>query len=159
MKFARFLKRGGFIAAVLIIVLLADIALSASGFIQKSGFFWLNDFEITRRDHPEAVWDRVIFGSSELVSAYREDLTTADYVNLGMDYGTVRDLVEMLEGGHITVGSDLVLALNWGAMYDDMDTNPTYEWHRKWYEPYFYFQRDRLSEFVTDNLKIGRAHV
>ena len=46
MKFARFLKRGGFIAAVLIIVLLADIALSASGFIQKSGFFWLNDFEI-----------------------------------------------------------------------------------------------------------------
>ena len=103
MKFARFLKRGGFIAAVLIIVLLADIALSASGFIQKSGFFWLNDYEITRRDHPEEVWDRVIFGSSELVSAYREDLTTADYVNLGMDYGTVRDLVEMLEGGHITV--------------------------------------------------------
>lgn len=153
MKFARFLKRGGFIAAVLIIVLLADIALSASGFIQKSGFFWLNDYEITRRDHPEEVWDRVIFGSSELVSAYREDLTTADYVNLGMDYGTVRDLVEMLEGGHITVGSDLVLALNWGAMFDDMDTNPTYEWHRKWYEPYFYFQRDRLSEFVTDNLK------
>ena len=153
MKFARFLKRGGFIAAVLIIVLLADIALSASGFIQKSGFFWLNDFEITRRDHPEKVWDRVIFGSSELVSAYREDLTTAGYVNLGVDYGTVRDLVEMLEGGHITVGSDLVLALNWGAMYDDMDTNPTYEWHRKWYEPYFYFQRDRLSEFVTDNLK------
>ena len=95
MKFARFLKRGGFIAAVLIIVLLADIALSASGFIQKSGFFWLNDFEITRRDHPEKVWDRVIFGSSELVSAYREDLTTADYVNLGMDYGTVRDLVEI----------------------------------------------------------------
>ena len=39
MKFARFLKRGGFIAAVLIIVLLADLALSASGFIQKSGFF------------------------------------------------------------------------------------------------------------------------
>ena len=150
MKFALFLKRGGFIAAVLIIVLLADIALSASGFIQKSGFFWLNDYEITRRDHPEEVWDRVIFGSSELVSAYREDLTTADYVNLGMDYGTVRDLVEMLEGGHITVGSDLVLALNWGAMFDDMDTNPTYEWHRKWYEPYLYFQRDRLWQLITD---------
>ena len=152
MKFARFLKRGGFIAAVLIVVLLADLALSASGFVQRSGFFWLNDFEITRRDHPEEVWDRVIFGSSELVSAYREDLTTADYVNLGMDYGTVRDLVEMLEGGHIKVGSELVLALGWGAMYDDMDTNPTYEWHRKWYEPYFYFQRDRLSEFVTDEV-------
>lgn len=161
MKFARFLKRGGFIAAVLIIVLLADLALSASGFVQRSGFFWLNDFEITRRDHPEEVWDRVIFGSSELVSAYREDLTTANYVNLGMDYGTVRDLVEMLEGGHIKVGSELVMALGWGAMYDDMDTNPTYEWHRKWYEPYFYFQRDRLSEFVTDNLKalLGQGEI
>ena len=118
MKFARFLKRGGFIAAVLLVVILADLALSASGFIRKSGFFWLNDFEITRRDHPEEVWARVIFGSSELVSAYREDLTRAGYVNLGMDYGTVRDLAEMLEGGNIAVGSELVLALNWGAMYD-----------------------------------------
>ena len=67
----------------------------------------------------------------------------------------------MLEGGHIKVGSELVLALGWGAMYDDMDTNPTYEWHRKWYEPYFYFQRDRLSEFVTDNLKalLGQGEI
>lgn len=153
MKFARFLRRGGFIAAVLVIVILADLALSASGFIQKSGFFWLDDFEITQRDHPEEVWERVIFGSSELISAYREDLSGAGYVNLGMDYGTVCDLVEILDGGHITVGSELVLALGWGAMYDDMDTNPTYEWHRKWYEPYFYFQRDRLSGLVTDDLK------
>ncbi len=152
MRFTRFLKHGGWIAAVLIVALLADCGLAASGFIPESGLFRLNDFEITRHDHPEAVWDRVIFGSSELVSAYREDLTQADYVNLGMDYGTVRDLVEMLEGGHIKVGSELVLALNWGAMYDEMDTNPTYPWHRKWYQPYVYFQRDRLQAFVMDNV-------
>lgn len=152
MRFTRFLKHGGWIAAVLIVALLADCGLAASGFIPESGLFRLNDFEITRHDHPEEVWDRVIFGSSELVSAYREDLTQADYVNLGMDYGTVRDLVEMLEGGHIKVGSELVLALNWGAMYDEMDTNPTYPWHRKWYQPYAYFQRDRLQAFVMDNV-------
>ena len=122
----RFLKKGGLIAAVLIVALLADFGLAASGWIQNSGYFRLNDFEVTQQDHPEEVWDRVIFGSSELVSAYREDLTQADYVNLGMDYGTLRDLVEMLEGGYINVGSELVLALNWGVLYDDMDTNPTY---------------------------------
>ena len=159
MSLTRFMKKGGLIAAVLIVALLADFGLAASGFIPKSGLFRLNDFEVTQQDHPEKGWDRVIFGSSELVSAYREDLTQADYVNLGMDYGTLRDLVEMLEGGYITVGSDLVLALNWGAMYDDMDTNPTYAWHRKWYEPYTYFQRDRLQSFVMDtfNALIGEG--
>ena len=58
--------------------------------------------------------------------------------------------MEILDGGHITIGSELVLALNWGALSDIMDTNPTYEWHRKWYEPYFYFQRDRIAGLITD---------
>ena len=34
-----------------------------------------------------------------------------------------------------------------------MDTNPTYEWHRKWYEPYIYFQRDRIAGLITDTFK------
>lgn len=153
MKLKNFLKKGGFIAAVLVLFIVLDLLFAASGWVQDSGYFWMNDFEIIRRDHPEEVWDRVIFGSSELVSGYREDLTDADYVNLGMDYGTIIDLVDILEGEHIKIGSELVLALNWCALCDTLDTNPTYEWLRGWYEPYFWFQRDRLSEFVTDNWK------
>ncbi len=151
MKNKNFFKKGGFVAAVIVLFIVLDLLFAASGWVQNSGFFWLNDFEITRRDHPEEVWDRVIFGSSELVSGYREDLTTADYVNLGMDYGVITDLVKMLEDGDIKVGHELVLALNWCALCDTLDTNPTYVWHRRWYEPYFWFQRDRLAEFVSDN--------
>lgn len=153
MKFLRFLKRGGFIACVLVLAVVLDILLASSGWVQSSGFFWLDDFEMTRRDHPEEVWDKVIFGSSEIVSGFREDLTATDYVNLGMDYGVIKDLNAMLEGGHIKIGSELVLALNWCTFCDTLDTNPTYEWHRRWYEPYVYFQRDRLGEFVTDEWK------
>ena len=161
MKFVNFMKKGGLIACVLVLALVLDLALAASGWIQSSGYFWLDDFELTRRDNPEEVWDKVIYGSSELTSGYREDLSASGYVNMGMDYATMTDLVEILEDGHITVGSELVLALNWGALCDIMDTNPTYEWHREWYEPYFYFQRDRLSEFVTDNLKalLGQGEI
>lgn len=153
MKFVSFMKKGGLIACVLVLALALDLALSASGWIQSSGYFWLDDFELTRRDHPEEVWDKVIYGSSELTSGYREDLSESGYVNMGMDYATITDLVEILEDKHITVGSELVLALNWGALCDIMDTNPTYEWHRAWYEPYFYFQRDRIAGFINDTLK------
>ncbi len=153
MKFVKFMKKGGLVAFVLVLAIALDLALAASGWIQSSGYFWLDDFELTRRDHPEEVWDKVIYGSSELTSGYREDISESGYVNMGMDYATMTDLVEILEGGYITVGSELVLALNWGALCDIMDTNPTYEWHRAWYEPYFYFQRDRIAGLINDTLK------
>ena len=153
MKFVRFMRRGGLIAAVLLIAIAFDLAFAASGWIQESGYFWLDDYELTRRDHPEEVWDRVIYGSSELTSGYREELSGSGYVNMGMDYATMIDLAEILESGTISVGSELVLALNWGALCDIMDTNPSYEWHRKWYEPYVYFQRDRVAGFINDTLK------
>ena len=153
MKFVKFMRRGGLIAAVLLIALAFDLVFAASGWIQESGYFWLDDYELTRRDHPEEVWDRVIYGSSELTSGYREELSASGYVNMGMDYATMADLAEILESGTISVGSELVLALNWGALCDIMDTNPTYEWHRKWYEPYVYFQRDRVAGFINDTLK------
>ena len=145
-----FMKKGGLIACVLVLAFVLDFALAQSYWVRDSGYFWLDDFELTQREHPEEVWDKVIYGSSELTSGYREDISESGYVNMGMDYATITDLVEILEGGHITVGSELVLALNWGALSDIMDTNPTYEGHRKWYEPYFYFQRDRIAGLITD---------
>lgn len=153
MKFVSFMKKGGLIALVLILAFALDTAFARSYWVRDSGYFWLDDFELTQREHPEEVWDKVIYGSSELTSGYREDLSQSGYDNMGMDYATILDLVKILEGGHIEVGSELVLALNWGALSDIMDTNPTYEWHRAWYEPYFYFQRDRVAGLITDTFK------
>ena len=149
MKFSAFLRRGGFLPAVLALLIAGDLLFQSSGWVQSSGYFYLNDYEVARRDHPEAVWDRVIFGSSELISGYREDLTSAHYVNLGMDYGVITDLETLLKSGEVQVGSDLVLALNWCVLCDTLDTNPTYIWHKGWYEPYVYFERDRLGPFLS----------
>jgi len=109
-----------------------------------------NDYEATRAAHPETVWDRVFFGNSAVISAYRENLSDAGYVNLGLDYGVVTDLWEMLRQGHIEVGSELVIGLNLFTLYDDFDTNPAYIWHRGSLEPYVYFHRDKLLRIARD---------
>jgi hypothetical protein len=84
-----------------------------------------------------------------LISSYIETESKAGYVNFGLDYGTVRDLAAMLEGGYLTVNSDLVILLNYFVLLDTMDTNPSYPWLRKPFEPYCYFQRDRLQAFAS----------
>lgn len=87
-----------------------------------------------------------------VISAYREDVSESDFVNLGLDYGVVEDLWEMVDQGIIQIGSELVVGLSDLTLYDHFETNPTYPWHRAFYEPYCYFQRDRLRLFLEEQL-------
>ena len=48
------------------------------------------------------------------------------------------------------MGSELVIGLNYLTLYDEFETNPTYIWHKKLYEPYAYFERDRFYPMITD---------
>ena len=113
-----------------------------------------NDYEATRVAHPEDVWDRVFFGNSAVISAYRENLSDAGYVNLGLDYGVVTDLWKMIRQGHIKIGSELVIGLNLFTLYDDFATNPAYIWHRETLEPYTYFHRDKLLRIARDSKRV-----
>lgn len=113
-----------------------------------------NDYEATRAAHPEEVWDRVFFGNSAVISAYRENLSEAAYVNLGLDYGVVTDLWELLDEGYLKIGSELVVGLNLFTLYDDFATNPAYIWHRGQLEPYVYFHRDKLLRIAADTQKL-----
>lgn len=126
-----------------------DWWLAHNNFIVNSNIFVKNDFEITQYDHPEEVWDKVFFGNSVVISAYLEEESTSDYINLGLDYGVVTDLWEMIDEGYVNIGSELVIGLNYLTLYDDFDTNPTYIWHKEWYQPYAYFERDRFYPLVT----------
>lgn len=150
----RFLKKNGWLLVLLGVFIALDLALSAvfTPYLIHSGKFVLNDFELTRRDHPEQVWDKVFFGNSVVISAYREEVSDNGYVNLGLDYGVVRDLWEMLQKGNIQIGSELVIGLSDLTLYDKFETHPTYPWHQDWYEPYAYFQRDRLRLTVENTL-------
>lgn len=130
-------------------VFAADFYFAHNNFIANSNIFVKNDFEITQQDHPEEVWDKVFFGNSVVISSYLEDKSNSEYINLGLDYGVVTDLWEMINERYIKIGSELVIGLNYLTLYDDFDTNPTYIWHKKWYQSYAYFQRDRFYPLIT----------
>lgn len=152
-KILAFLKRNYFILAFVVIYLAADMALVYGNPIKDSPYFYRNDFELTQEKHPEEVWDKVFFGSSLVISAFIEEESESGYVNLGVDYGVVSDLRRMIEKDLVKVGEDLVVGLNMFTLYDDFDTNKTYMWHKKWYEPYPYFERDRFQPLLTEGFE------
>lgn len=144
------MKKIAGIIAVVLLVAVCDLALTYNNFIKDSDYFVKNDFEITQNHHPENVWDKVFFGNSVVISSYIEEESSAGYVNLGLDYGVVTDLWEMINKRHINIGSELVIGLNYLTLYDEFDTNPTYIWHKELYEPYAYFERDRFYPMIEN---------
>ena len=157
----KYLKKYGWMALFLAVFLALDTAVHTlfQPYVIFGSRFYLNDFELTRRDHPEEIWDKVFFGNSVVISGYREDVSQTGYVNLGLDYGVVRDLWEMVQRGDIRLGSELVIGLSDLTLYDRFETNPTYPWNQRALEPYCYFQRDKLRmflEFSSKHLLLGR---
>lgn len=146
----KFLKNNLFVIFLALVIFVSDVLLSHSGLIYNSSYFVKNDFEITQQNHPEKVWDKVFFGNSVVVAGFIEEQSSSGYINLGLDYGVVTDLWEMIKKHHIEIGSELVIGLNYLTLYDDFETNPTYIWHKKWYQPYAYFERDRFYPMISD---------
>ncbi len=162
MKFLKWMKRWSFLLLLCAVLLVGEAALRHYDPVKYLKPVWRDDFELLQLAHPEEVWDKVFYGSSAVTASYLEGYGGSGYLNAGIDYGTVKDLWELLDKGYITVGSDLVLGLNELSFLDSLPTNPTYVWHRAWYEPYVYFQRDRLLKIVTDgidNLSNGQPFV
>lgn len=146
----KFLKNNLFVIIFVLVIAVSDLILTYTNFIAKSDYFVKNDFEITQCKHPERVWDKVLFGNSVVISGFIEEQSTSGYINLGLDYGVVTDLWEMIKKHEINIGSELVIGLNYLTLYDDFETNPTYIWHKKWYQPYVYFERDRFYPIISD---------
>lgn len=142
------LKNWSFLLCLVLFFTILDAGIAYFG--EEIWPYDANDYEATRFAHREEVWDRVFFGNSAVISAYRENLSKAGYVNLGLDYGVVTDLWEMLDEGYIDIGSDLVIGLNLFTLYDHFATNPAYIWHRGPLEPYVYFHRDKLLRICKD---------
>lgn len=150
MKLLRFFKRNLFVIALALVIAVSDVFLTYNNFIATSDYFVKNAFEITQRDHQEEVWDKVFFGNSVVISGFVEDQSSSGYINLGLDYGVVTDLWDMIRKHNINIGSELVIGLNYLTLYDDFETNPTYIWHKKWYQPYWYFERDRFYPIISN---------
>ncbi|MBQ4122145.1 hypothetical protein IJD44_00245 [bacterium] len=119
----------------------------------SSGQVFLNSYEIVRRDNPEKVWDKVFFGNSVTISSFRAEESDSGYINAGINCGLITDLWSMINTKEIQIGSELVIAFNSAlSMYDDFAADPTNPWRRKWYEPFSYFQRDRLQLLIRNTI-------
>jgi hypothetical protein len=155
----RTLFRLRFALALIAALMAMDIVLTHTRPVEQSELFDRNDYEKTTLAHGGGVeYQRVLFGNSVIISAFIEGESDSGYVNFGIDYGTARDLLQMLEKGYLKPGSDVVIALNYFVLLDTLETNPTYPWHRRAAEPYMYFQRDRLRQLLdaaADRMAFG----
>lgn len=153
-------KFTGFVFVLLAVWIISDVCLSITDPISKSAYFPKNDFTVTKMQHPEKVWDKVFYGSSVVVNSYVESESESGYYNLGISYGTVSDIYEMIDKNYVNIGSELVIGLNDVSFVDWLDTNPTYPWHKKWYQHYIYFRRDHISPLLksaAENVISGRV--
>lgn len=133
-----------FIFILLAVWVLSDAVLTHYDPLKYLPHIVKNDFEVTEIMHPEKVWDKVFFGSSVAVASFIEEQSESGYINSGVSYGTVSDIYNLMKKREINIGSELVIAVNDIAFLDNLDTNPTYIWHKKWYQHYIFFQRDKL---------------
>ena len=139
-----------FLLALAAMFLLTEFLLRAVNPIARSSYFPRNDHEKTVALHGTSVFDKVVYGSSPVVAAYREADSSSGYVELGIVYGKVTYLLEMLERGIITVNEEIVLGLSSLLFLDTLATDHRYIWHQGPFEPYVYFYRDRLNTFIVD---------
>ncbi len=132
--------------------MISDVILTRLDPLKHSPYINKNDYEITQLAHPEKVWDKVIFGSSVVIASYMEDKSISGYYNVGVDYGSVSDIYNMIKKDRINIGSDLVIALNDISFLDSLDTNLTYLWHKKWYQHYIFFTRDKTYPIIEKGI-------
>ena len=143
-----------FIFGLLCTIMLFDSILTKNDPVGKSTLFKKNDYEKIKLSNPNEIYDKVFYGNSVVISAFKEKESESGYINMGMDYATIKDLSKILKNDMIQIGTDLVIGVNYLTFLDTFDTNPTYPWHRKVYEPYLYFQRDKLHDFINSNLQM-----
>lgn len=141
-----------FVLGLIFLVIFSDIILTRKNPLANSTLFRKNDYEKIRISHPEEKYEKVFYGNSVVISAFKEEDSRSGYINMGIDYGVISDLHKMIEKDMIQIASDLVIGVNYLVFLDSLDTNPNYLWHKKNYEPYFYFQRDKLHTLLTSSL-------
>lgn len=141
-----------FILGLLIGMITLDIFLTKEDPVGKSTIFEKNDFEKIRDIYPDKSYKNVFYGNSAVMEGYLEEKSESGFIDSSISYGTIKDLYKMLEQKKLIVEEELVLGINYLVFLDGFETNPSYSWHRKWYEPYLYFQRDRIYTTIMTGI-------
>jgi hypothetical protein len=162
MKLATVLRRNSFVLLLLAAFLLSDLAISWWNPMVTSRRFYKNDFTKTLYHHNWADSGPVFFGNSAVTGAYIEEESSVRLVEMGLSYGKLTDLKEILDRQFFHVEGQLVVGIDVHTMIDSLPTDPTYQWLKPWYQPYVYAYRDYFrdsgGEFVRNALKGSLAY-
>lgn len=148
-----FIKRNAFLLALLLLFIVSDMAISYFDPVNNLKIFYKNDLEKTRVLHPYKIWDKVFFGNSTVIASFMENESDSGYINMGINYGKLTDLDEILSRSLVTISEDIVIGMNFFTLMDKLPTDPYYIWHRKAYEPYVYFYRDQFKKLIIDSIE------
>ncbi|KNF08356.1 hypothetical protein CLPU_8c01210 [Gottschalkia purinilytica] len=137
-----------FIIALVLILTVFEFFITKLDPINKNLVFYQNDFSKTVHSNPEMPWKNIFYGSSIVAGAFMDEKTSTDYVNMGIRYGKITDLEEMLKKNMLKVEDNIVIGMNVFTFLDELPTDPYYIWHKKIYEPYLYFYRGPILKYI-----------
>lgn len=154
----RFIQNSFFLIGLVIFILAFEYVISDINPVNSYGVFYQNDFSKTVHFHPEKPWRNVFYGSSIVAGSFVEEISETDYINLGISYGKISDLEQMLTKEILKVEDNIVIAMNFFTFMDELPTDPAYIWHKKPYEPYLYFYRGTISNYIKKTLNEMRSN-
>ncbi|KRF34032.1 hypothetical protein [Paenibacillus sp. Soil787] len=158
MKVAAFLKKNSFVLGLLLALVVSDLLISWWDPMVSSRRFYKNDFTKTLYHHGWSQSGPVFFGNSSVTGAYIEEKSEAHLVEMGLSYGKLTDLKAILSNNLYQVKDELVIGIDVHTMLDSLETDPTYQWFKPWYQPYVYTYRDYFrdsGEEFARNLRKG----
>jgi hypothetical protein len=141
-----FFNNNRFVLVLLALFLLTDLGISYWNPMVTSRRFYKNDFTKTLMFHQQVDSGRIFFGNSSVTGAYLEDKSRYPLVEMGLSYGKITDLQQILKHPWYHVQDQLVLAIDVHTMIDSLETDPTYAWLKPWYQPYVYTYRDYFRD-------------
>lgn len=148
---ARFIKKNYFILILAVLFVITDLCIAARDPVNRLPVFYKNDLEKTRHFHPGKDWPEVFYGNSVVIASYIEEESSSGVINMGINYGKITDLHEILKGNAVNITGKIVLGLNMFTFMDNLPTDPAYLWHKKPYEPYIFFYRDHFKKYIVNN--------
>ncbi|KIL35344.1 hypothetical protein SD70_32245 [Gordoniibacillus kamchatkensis] len=153
MRLLTFLKRNRFVLSLLALFLVTDALLAWWNPMERSRRFYKNDFVKTLYHHGWTRSGPVFYGNSSVTAAYMEDRSTHKLTEMGLSYGKITDLQAILKGGYYDVERELVVGIDVHTMIDSLETDPTYPWFKRWYQPYVYYYRDYFRDSGQELLR------
>ncbi|GAA3412720.1 hypothetical protein ACFFNY_33190 [Paenibacillus hodogayensis] len=153
MKVWTYVRKNSFVLLLVIVFALLDAFVAWRDPMSVSERFEKDDFTKTLIHHQ---WQRsgaVFFGNSAVTGAYMEDKAKRPLVEMGMSYGKLTDLKEILQRGLYEPKQRLVVGIDVHTMLDQMQTDPRFPWSRPWYSPYLFYYRDYFQDAGSEWLR------